>query len=96
MYEIVKALSVMISTHLHVSVPWEKMSWNRYVHFFQSTPYIMIETQVSLRIYGDLAQYVPQTVILKVEHKELKTARGFVSKYLCFLLASTYCRHFNI
>lgn len=56
----------------------------------------MIETQVSLRICGDLAQYAPQTVILKVEHTELKTARGFVSKYLCFLLASTYCRHFNI
>lgn len=44
MYEIVKGLSVMISTHLHVSVPGEKMYWNRYMHFFRSTPYIMIKT----------------------------------------------------
>lgn len=76
MYEIVKRLSVMISTHLHVFVPWEKMSWNRYMHFFRSTPYIMIETQVSLWICSDSAQYAPQTVIFKVEHTELKTTLG--------------------
>lgn len=76
MYEIVKGLSVMISTHLHVSVAWEKMFWNMYMHFFRSTPYIMIETQVSLRICSDSAQYAPPTVIFKVEHTERKTAWG--------------------